>query len=49
MNYFVSPAVSSNGLNVIYNLPGAYTAIFQVSNGVDSTNISCVVQVRPIL
>ncbi len=28
---------------------GNYTAVFQVSNSIDSTNISCVVQVMPIL
>jgi hypothetical protein len=28
---------------------GNYTAIFQVSNSIDSTNLSCVVQVLPIL
>ncbi|CAM2704890.1 unnamed protein product [Rotaria socialis] len=49
MNYFASPAASSNGLNVVYKLPGAYTAIFKVSNNIDSANISCVVQVIPIL
>jgi hypothetical protein len=28
---------------------GNYTAVFQVSNSIDSTNISCVVHVLPVL
>ncbi|CAF4570593.1 unnamed protein product [Rotaria sp. Silwood1] len=48
-NYFASPAITSNGLNVIYTSLGNYTAVFQVSNSIDSTNVSCIVQVVSIL
>ncbi|CAF1178747.1 unnamed protein product [Adineta steineri] len=49
MDYFSSPAVSSSGLNVIYSAPGNYSAVLQVSNSVDSVNISCFIRVTSIL
>ncbi|UJR27333.1 hypothetical protein I4U23_008626 [Adineta vaga] len=49
LNYFTSPATSSSGLDVIYSAAGNYTAILQVSNSIDSINISCVVRVTQIL
>ncbi|CAF3507643.1 unnamed protein product [Rotaria sordida] len=48
-NYFASPAITSSGLDVIYTALGNYTAVFQVSNSMDSTSISCIVQVVPTL
>ncbi|CAF4157649.1 unnamed protein product [Rotaria sp. Silwood2] len=48
-DYFTSPSITTNGLNIIYTSLGNYTTVFQVSNSIDSTNVSCVVQVVPIL
>ncbi|CAF3607443.1 unnamed protein product [Adineta steineri] len=49
LDYFSTPAIASSGLDVIYTATGNYTAVFQVSNSIDSVNISCVVRVTPIL